>query len=160
VCCVYSLVTGVSKWLPKWDFTSLHWSHLPEGIRIPFRRYDPSVPFIRLSLFSLSPLSLFPRAISLEDHPTRSFLRSVMPTSSGSYARKTGLRSHEPVDEQPSAFAGPVQPIPSRLQQSGTPISPTVPSESSGHGPETLPITVLPVPALRVDHDATKTAPP
>jgi hypothetical protein len=23
VCCVYSLVTGVSKWLPKWDFTSL-----------------------------------------------------------------------------------------------------------------------------------------
>jgi hypothetical protein len=23
VCCVYSLVTGVGKWLPKWDFTSL-----------------------------------------------------------------------------------------------------------------------------------------
>jgi hypothetical protein len=24
VCCVYSLVTGVCKWLPNWDFTSLH----------------------------------------------------------------------------------------------------------------------------------------
>jgi hypothetical protein len=24
VCCVYSLVTGVSKWLPEWYFTSLH----------------------------------------------------------------------------------------------------------------------------------------
>jgi hypothetical protein len=23
VCCVYGLVSGVSKWLPKWDFTSL-----------------------------------------------------------------------------------------------------------------------------------------
>ena len=42
VCCAYSLVTGVSKWLPKWDFALLHWSHLPEGIRIPFPRYDPS----------------------------------------------------------------------------------------------------------------------
>jgi hypothetical protein len=47
-----------------------------------------------------------------------------------------------------------------RVQQSGALISPTVPSESSGYGPEPLPMTVLPVPALRVDRDATKTAPP
>ena len=83
-----------------------------------------------------------------------------MPTSSGSRARTTGLRSHGPVDEQPSAYAGPVQPNPSRVQQSGTPLSPTVPSGSSGHGPLPLPMTVLPVPALCVDPDATKTAPP
>ena len=83
-----------------------------------------------------------------------------MPTSSGSRARTTGLRSHGPVDEQPSAYAGPVQPNPSRVQQSGTPLSPTVPSRSSGHGPLPLPMTVLPVPALCVDTDATKTAPP
>jgi hypothetical protein len=100
VWCANCLDSGVSKWLPKWALTSIHWSHLQEGIRIPFRRYDPSVPFIRLSLFSISPLSLFPRETSLEDHPTRSFFRSVMPTSSGSYARKKGLRSHGPVDEQ------------------------------------------------------------
>jgi hypothetical protein len=64
--CVYSLVTVVSKWLPKWDFTSLHWYHLPEGIRIPFRQYDPSVPFFLVSLSFLSSLSLFPRATSFE----------------------------------------------------------------------------------------------
>jgi hypothetical protein len=133
----------------------------PSGrIRIPFRRYDPSVPFIRLYISSLSLLSIFPRATSLVYHPTRSFLRSAMPTSSGSYARKTGLRSHGTVDEQPSAFAGPVQPIPSRVQQSGAPISPKVPSESSGYGPELLPMTVLPVPTLRVASDATEKAPP
>jgi hypothetical protein len=83
-----------------------------------------------------------------------------MPTSSGSYARKTGLRSHRQVDEQPSAFAGRFQPIPSRVQQSGTPTSPTVSSESSGHGPEPLPMTVLLAPALRVAPDATEKAPP
>jgi hypothetical protein len=79
-----------------------------------------------------------------------------MPTSSGSYARKTGLRSHGPVEEQPSAFAGPVQSIPSRVQQSGNPTSPTVPSESSGYGPEPLPMTILPAPTLRVAPDATE----
>jgi hypothetical protein len=83
-----------------------------------------------------------------------------MPTSSGSYARTTELRSHGPVDEQPFASAGPVQPIPSRVQQSGTPLTPTVPSGSSGHGPVPLPMTVLPVPALRVAPDATEKAPP
>jgi hypothetical protein len=112
------------------------------------------------SLFSISPLSIFPRATSLEDRPTQYFLRRVMPTSSGSYARKAGLRSLGPVDKQPSAFAGPVQPIPSRAQQqSSAPISPALPSESSGHGPEPLQMTVLPAPTLRVDHDATKKAP-
>jgi hypothetical protein len=30
VCCVYSLVTGVGKWLPKWDFTSLQ--HPSDGM--------------------------------------------------------------------------------------------------------------------------------
>jgi hypothetical protein len=161
VLCIQSR-TGVSKWLPKWDFASLHWSHLPEGIGIPFRRYDSSViPYFPFkSLFSLSPLSLFPRATSFEDHPTRSFFRSAMPTSIGSYARKMGLRSHGPVDEQPSAFAGPVQPIPSRVQQSGNPTSPTVPSESSGYGPEPLPMTILPAPTLRVAPDATEKATP
>jgi hypothetical protein len=83
-----------------------------------------------------------------------------MPTSIGSYARKMGLRSHGPVDEQPSAFAGPVQPIPSRVQQSGNPTSPTVPSESSGYGPEPLPMTILPAPTLRVAPDATEKATP
>jgi hypothetical protein len=161
VCCVYSLVTGVGKWLPKWDFTSLHWSHLPEGIRIPFRRYDPSVPFIpSIPVFSLFPFRIFPRATSFEDHPTRSPLRGVMPNSSGSYARKTGLRSHGSVEEQPSAFAGPVQSIPSRVQQSGNHTSPTVPSESSGYGPEPLPMTILPAPTLRVAPDATQKSTP
>jgi hypothetical protein len=83
-----------------------------------------------------------------------------MPTSSGSHARTTGLRSHGPVDEQPSAFAGPVQPIPSRVQQSGTPFPPTVPSGSSGQGPVPQQMTVLPVPALRVAPVATEKAPP
>jgi hypothetical protein len=118
-------------------------------------------PFRSLySLFSLSPIILSPRATSSEGHPTRSPLRGVMPTSSGSYARKTGLRSHGPVDEQPSAFVGPVQPIPSRLQQSGDPTSPTVPSESSGFGPEPLPMTILPAPTLRGAPDATQKATP
>jgi hypothetical protein len=31
VCCVYSLVTGVGKWLPKWDFTSLHKAKEPNS---------------------------------------------------------------------------------------------------------------------------------
>jgi hypothetical protein len=83
-----------------------------------------------------------------------------MQTSSGSYARKTGLRSHGPVDEQPSAFAGPVQSILSRVQQYGNPTSPTVPSESSGYGPEPLPMTILPAPTLRVAPDATEKATP
>jgi hypothetical protein len=34
VCCVYSLVTGVGKWLPKWDFTSLHLAS-PSATRRP-----------------------------------------------------------------------------------------------------------------------------
>jgi hypothetical protein len=65
----------------------------PAGrIRIPFRRYDPSVTLLDHPSFPPL-LSLFPRATSLEDHRTRSFVRSVMPTSSGSHARTTGLRS-------------------------------------------------------------------
>jgi hypothetical protein len=160
VCCVSVSILVLASGFPSGISLSLHLSHLPEGIRIPFRRYDPNVPFIRLSLFSLSHLSLFSRATSLEDHPTRSFLRSVMPTYSGFYARKKGLLSHAPVDEQRSAFAGLVQPITSRVQQSGTPTSPTVPSESSGYGPEPLPMTVLPAPTLRVAPDATEKAPP
>jgi hypothetical protein len=83
-----------------------------------------------------------------------------MPTSSGFHARTLGLRSHGPVDEQPSALAGPVQPIASRAQQSGTPLSPTVPSGSSGPGPVPQPMTVLPVTAVRVAPDATTTNPP
>jgi hypothetical protein len=83
-----------------------------------------------------------------------------MPTSSGSHAQTLGLRSHGPVDEQPSVSAGPVQPIPSRVQQSSTTLSPTVPSGSSGPGPVPQPMTVLPVPALCGAPDATETNPP
>jgi hypothetical protein len=159
VCCVYSLVTSVSEWLPKWDFTLLHWSHLPE--RSESRFDGTTLPFlIRSSLSSLSLSSLFPRATSIEDHPTRYIVRSVMPTSSGSYARTTGLRSNRPVDEQPSASAGPVQPILSRVHQSGFPLPPTVPSGSSGPWPVPQPMTVLPIPVLRVAPDATETTPP
>jgi hypothetical protein len=117
----------------------------------PVSTVRPFRSFIRETISSLYLSSLFPRATSLEDHPNISSVRSVMPTSSGSYARTTGLRSHGPVEEQHSASAAPVQPIPSRVQQSGNPLIPTVPSGSSGHGPVPFPMTFLPVPALRVD---------
>jgi hypothetical protein len=126
----------------------------------PVPTVRPFRSFIRSSPSSLSLLSLFYRATSLEYDPTRSFVRSVMPTSSGSFSRTTGLRSHGPVDEQPSASAGPVQPILSRVQQSGTLLIPKVPPGSSGPGAVPQPMTVLPVPALPVAPDTTETAPP
>jgi hypothetical protein len=112
----------------------------------PVMTVRPFRSFIRSSPSFIPLLSLFPIASSLEDNPIISTVRSVMPTSSGSYARTTGLRSHGPVDEQPSASAGPVQPIPSRMQQSGTHLPPTVPSGSSGSGPVPQSMTVLPFP--------------
>jgi hypothetical protein len=40
VYCVYSLVTGVSKWLPKWDFTLLHYGTFAVGGKLTEGRLE------------------------------------------------------------------------------------------------------------------------